>query len=56
MTEPRKMDGLPVMREARAWASNATTDELKAYALACFEAMSDQDKAKFWFHISEVSF
>ncbi|UWR34477.1 hypothetical protein K3759_05135 [Sulfitobacter sp. W027] len=40
--------------EARFWASCATRSELKAYALAAHDAMSAQDQAAFFQHISEV--
>lgn len=42
------------MRDARHWASYASPSELKAYALAAFEAMSPSDQAAFLRHISEV--
>ena len=42
------------MEDARHWASWATENELKAYALACFEAMAPRDKAAFFRHISTV--
>lgn len=40
------------MADARDWASMATDSELKAYALACFEAMAPRDQAAFFRHIS----
>ncbi|MBL4917750.1 hypothetical protein [Szabonella alba] len=40
------------MEDARSWAGWATRDELKAYALASFEAMTPQDQAAFFQHIS----
>ncbi|MEM8823159.1 MAG: hypothetical protein AAGF30_06075 [Pseudomonadota bacterium] len=40
--------------EARFWASCANRSELKAYALAAFEAMSPRDKAAFFKHINEM--
>ncbi len=40
------------MEDARHWASCATENELKAYALACYEAMPPRDKAAFLRHIS----
>ena len=40
-----------VMEDARWWASIAARRELKAYALATFEAMSPQDRAAFLSHI-----
>lgn len=42
------------MDEARFWASYASRSELKAYALASFEAMSAKDQAAFFRHISEM--
>lgn len=42
------------MDDARWWASYATRQELKAYALACFEAMTSQDQAAFFRHISNI--
>lgn len=42
------------MEDARDWASWATEHELKAYALACFEAMAPRDQAAFFRHISTV--
>jgi hypothetical protein len=42
------------MEEARFWASCASRSERKAYALACFEAMSATDQAAFHRHISEM--
>ncbi|WP_320176721.1 hypothetical protein [Roseovarius pacificus] len=42
------------MDEARTWASFANRHELKAFALAAYEAMSAQDQAAFFRHISEV--
>ncbi|MBT9385636.1 hypothetical protein KM176_17325 [Pseudooceanicola sp. CBS1P-1] len=40
-----------IMGDARWWASIAARPELKAYALAAFEAMSPQDRAAFLSHI-----
>ncbi|WP_071674400.1 hypothetical protein [Nioella nitratireducens] len=51
--------GVPVpplfggMDEARLWASHANRSEIKAYALASFEAMSAQDRAAFFRHIGK---
>lgn len=42
------------MEDARHWASWATENELKAYALACFEAMKPNAQAAFFHHISTV--
>ncbi|MBL3553865.1 hypothetical protein [Rhodovulum sulfidophilum] len=42
------------MEEARFWASLANRAELKAFALASFEAMAPQDQAAFFRHISEI--
>ncbi|SEL66549.1 hypothetical protein SAMN05444413_1139 [Roseivivax marinus] len=42
------------MEEARLWASYASRCELKAYALASFEAMSAENQAAFFRHISEM--
>ena len=41
------------MDEARSWASYASRSELKAYALASFEAMSATDQAAFFKHINQ---
>lgn len=41
------------MDEARFWASYAIRSELKAYALASFEAMSATDQAAFLRHIGD---
>ncbi|MTD99257.1 hypothetical protein GIY56_03030 [Paracoccus sp. YIM 132242] len=40
-----------IMASARDWASWASRAELKAYALACYEAMSGRDQAAFLGHI-----
>lgn len=42
------------MDDARFWASLASRHELKAYALACFEAMAPRDQAAFFQHISNI--
>jgi hypothetical protein len=42
------------MGHARHWAKWANASELKAYALACFEAMEPRDQAAFFRHISTV--
>lgn len=42
------------MEDARHWASYATEAELKAYALACYEAMAHRNQAAFFQHISTV--
>ena len=42
------------MIDARNWAGWATQDELKAYALAAFEAMPPADQAAFFRHINEI--
>lgn len=42
------------MDDARFWASCASRTELKAYALASFQAMSPQDQAAFFNHIRDV--
>lgn len=42
------------MDDARFWASIASENELKAYALACFEAMTRKDQAALYQHISAV--
>lgn len=42
------------MDDARLWASYASRSELKAYALASFEAMSAKDQAAFFRHVSEM--
>ena len=43
---------LGAMDEARFWASYASRSELKAYALASFEALSAKDKAAFFQHLN----
>ncbi|MCG7623009.1 hypothetical protein [Epibacterium sp. Ofav1-8] len=40
------------MEDARFWASYASRSELKAYALACFNAMPASDQAAFFQYIS----
>ncbi len=40
-----------LMAEARDWASWADRDELKAYALACFDALSADDQSAFLAHV-----
>lgn len=42
------------MGDARFWASYASRSELKAYALAAFEAMSAGDQAGFLDHINKT--
>jgi len=42
---------LSAMDDARWWASFATPNELKAYALACFEAMCPKVRAAFLGHV-----
>lgn len=42
------------MEDARHWAGWASPNELKAYALAAFEAMPTQDRAAFFRHISTI--
>ncbi len=42
------------LHDARHWASLATKAELKAYALAAFEALSPREQTAFYRHISEV--
>lgn len=42
------------MDEARHWASYASRSELRAIALAAYEAMSAKDQAAFFRHIGEV--
>lgn len=42
------------MDDARHWASLASANELKAYALACFEAMEPRAQAAFFHHISTI--
>lgn len=41
----------PIMAEARDWAAWASRDELKAYCLAAYEAMSGRDQAAFLGHL-----
>jgi hypothetical protein len=45
---------LGCMDESRWWASCASRSELKAFALASLEAMTAQDRAAFFKHISEL--
>jgi len=45
---------LGFMDEARFWATYANRSEIKAYALACFEAMGAKDQAAFTRHIRET--
>lgn len=40
--------------DARTWAHFASRNELKAYALAAFEAMPARDQAAFYQHISTL--
>lgn len=42
------------MDDARTWAAWASPAELKAYALAAFEAMSQKDQSAFFRHISTI--
>jgi len=42
------------MDEARFWASCANRSELKAYAIAAYEALSVTDQAAFFRHISNI--
>ncbi len=42
------------MEEARSWAADAGPAELKAVALAAFEALDPRDQAAFFRHISEM--
>lgn len=42
------------MNDARLWAARATNAELRAYALAAFEALPAKDQAAFFYHISEI--
>jgi len=42
---------LSAMDDARWWASFATPNELKAYALACFEVMCPKVRAAFLGHV-----
>lgn len=42
------------MEDARSWSSWATESELKAYALACYEALPIREQAAFFRHISTV--
>ena len=44
------------LRDAEGWAQLATRAELKAYALAAYEAMTAPDQAAFFRHISTVDF
>jgi hypothetical protein len=43
---------LAPLADARQWAGYASREELKAYALASFEAMSDRDRSRFLGHIA----
>ncbi|WP_128910606.1 hypothetical protein [Tropicibacter alexandrii] len=45
---------LDEMTTARTWARSAMTAELKCYAVAAFEAMSQADQAAFFRYINEV--
>lgn len=42
------------MDDARFWASIATSEELKAYFLASFDAMSPKDQAAAFRHIRDI--
>ncbi|ASM72845.1 MULTISPECIES: hypothetical protein [Roseobacteraceae] len=42
------------MKDARSWASCASLDECKAYALAAYEALPFQEQMAFRNHISEM--
>ncbi len=42
------------MEDARDWAARASRSELKAYALAAYDAMSAKDQTAFFRHIGEV--
>ena len=42
------------MDDARSWAAMASLEELKAYALAAFEAMPQRDQAAFYRHIGTM--
>ena len=42
------------LSDARFWASYATPQELRAYALAAYEAMGAKDQAAFFKHISTI--
>jgi hypothetical protein len=42
------------MGDARHWASYASRSEIKANALAAYEAMGQADQAAFYRHISEM--
>lgn len=41
------------MSDARFWSSIGTRSELKAYALAAYEAMNTKDQVAFFQHINE---
>lgn len=43
------------MDEAAFWADMATTSELKAYILACFNRLSPHDRAAFLSYVSAAS-
>lgn len=42
------------MTDARDWANFAARDELKAYCLAAFEAMTAADQSAFFSHLSNI--
>ncbi len=44
---------LSPMDDARFWASLASRLELKAYALAAFEVMSERDQTAFLDHVAD---
>lgn len=46
---------MSVMDEATDWADFATTAELKAYALACFNRMKPADRSAFLAYVGRVS-
>ncbi|MFC3057857.1 hypothetical protein [Paenirhodobacter populi] len=43
------------MHDARNWSQWASAEELKAYALAAFEAMAPADQARFFHYIGSVA-
>lgn len=45
----------PLIEEARDWCSWANLFEIKAYALACFEAMPDATRARFTSYVGRAA-
>lgn len=51
-TETPPHPSLNPLSDARLWASNASREQVKAFALASFEAMSLRDRVAFLAHIA----